>query len=788
LRFYGTRFAIDWIGADFLKSQNIPGRDPNIFHVAVVNFGDTAEVALDWETITPTDDAAQAAQVNDIAQDVRTDRNFGNTNFVEAFEQAANLFDQRGPPPTDCPQRAVIVLTDGRPAVDQPDFSVAGHMNEVQQIVNNRMTNAQVFVTAINDPNDLEYWNLTENYWRTITRDDTSLDVRGAELVRNNDEIGARLTDILSWLTGRVVDPITPGPYVVAPYLQELCLIFYKRDPQTENLVVVDQNGTPVDENYPDTQVTGRNQPIETICTERPQPGEWNVNTTTGRPDVIIDAIPIPAGGVLRAPTGTSARQFKQIPVEFQLIDQSGNPLPEYADPRYAIQLTATIRTANRIWDVTPSADPQQSFSASFVPVESGEHTLNVYGRTQDVNGSVIDVIKGDVGSFLVESVAATLIDDPRQGGRCPTLQQAEPVTLAYAFQTPDSQNVSIDVPVNWQVTLEGNGEPTDLTMQTPDVTGVYSTTFPPEEPGTYTLNVVATITEPVQNISRKVKEQELTLEVTPTDPVTFTITRPDAGQVRGQQLRFQWQPWFYQLAPLPLEVAVQLKHGQTGDPVDTTNISAGSLDQLLTVEVRDLNTGQLISQIPPFQPMGDPGRLQAQVHDLDLGQYLIQVRPATPQTLQCGWAWATETHSVEITRVRDRTVYLVWLMLGSLMAAVAFTGYRFWSITRHPMRGWLVLINDRGQRVGSTFALAGRNQRVFKSGIQADTGVKQLRVYNKPGWEQDDRIQVQYRIAGRKAFVTSPPITPRGNTPLENGYTLKYFKDYQDITDIPTA
>jgi hypothetical protein len=465
------------------------------------------------------------------------------------------------------------------------------------------------------------------------------------------------------------------------------------------------------------------------------------------------------------------------------LIDQSGNALPEYADPRYDIVLTATIQSGNSVWSIRPNKQPDQTFTASFIPLEPGQHTLNVRGQTRDANNNTVNVIDGDIGNFLVEPVTLDLIQNTGNGGRCPDIQENESVSLSYAFRDQNNNKVTIDLPLKWDVTLETeDGQLTDLTMQGPDVTGVYSTTFTPTDPGSYEAHMNARLVEPVTGNEREIEDRTVRFDVVPTDLVQVNLIEPSTSNRLGQQVQFQWQPWFVRLDPRPLPIEVELINQTTDTPVTLANVTSVPPEDLLEVEVRNKDTGNPVQITNPLQPTGDAGHLRMLVAGVDLNTYNIHVIPDNNADLKCGWAWATVPASTDVTLVQDPLLYVLWAILAGLCAMLLFTGYRFWSITRHPMKGWLVILDDQGKRVGATFPLAGRNRHVFRSGIRPDVGVKSLEVFNESGWEKDNRIQVRYKVPRSKVLIKPGQIMPNQKIELENGYSLKYFTDYGEI------
>jgi hypothetical protein len=789
LRFHGPIFAMRWLGNDFLVSRGIPGRPRVTFHMAVVNFGDSPEVALDWTTLAPKDAASwkrlAASLEQKLAPGPLATSNLGQTNFLEAFRQVADLFAQRGPQQDGCPRRAVVVLTDGEPSVDEDGFTIGGHMRSVEDLINRRLPppGYRIYITGINDPDQPGSWNRMVSYWEAISQDDPNLAVRRTQLVVSPDQIGDRLNQILFELRGVPRPPRPPigRPFVVQPYLQEICFIFFKRDPANEHLIVRDEFGL-FDTSRTDVEIEiiGYEEPIETLCVKLPLPGRWVLETTAERADVLINKFEIPTAGTLKSPTGTTALQYLRTTVEFQLVDSQGQPLPEYPDPRYQIQITATVSAAGRMWPISVRREPQQTFIADFVPVEAGKHTLTVRGVSQDIEGKVVEVIAGEIGDFLVSPVTLEQLSGPDgiPGGCGP--QQGLPLSIAYGFRGPDGQSVVTDVPIRWDVSATANGQTWLLPMQGPSATGVYSTTFTPEVSGLHELHVTATLIEPIGGVERQILNTGFSLNVAPTELVTLRLTRPQSGQRVGRSLRFQWTPPFIRLEQEPLDVEADLVHVDDGSPADLAKISNANPDRLLKLEVREAVTGQPISNVPVLRPTGNPGQFRARIEGLALGKYVLSVRPASDITLHCGFGWADDSQVVvELELIQDPQLWRLAGVLAIVLGAfIAFVSYR-WHLTRYPCHGWLVILDASGRRVaGGLYGLSGRHYHV-RSDVPPEVGIRKLIVSCRKEWKDEHHIHV--RMIPYDGPVVEFEMTP-GKRNIINNYSLLYVRDQQDI------
>ena len=114
LRFVGPEHAVERLG--ILRYTQYPTMTVRF---ALVNFGTTAETGIDWTSITGASDADCAQQWATLKKVLAPGKwdtaDMGNTNFLAAFEKAGELFKRLPQQIGNCPTRAVIVLTDGRP-------------------------------------------------------------------------------------------------------------------------------------------------------------------------------------------------------------------------------------------------------------------------------------------------------------------------------------------------------------------------------------------------------------------------------------------------------------------------------------------------------------------------------------------------------------------------------------------------------------------------------------------------------------------------------------------------
>lgn len=755
LRFYGPLFAARWLGNDFLVSQGIPGRSQVTFHMAVVNFGDNAEVALDWTTLAPKDQAGWKRLEDSIRPKLVQERlfssNLGNTNFLEAFNEADKLFAQRDSQRGGCPRRAIVLMTDGEPSVDEEGFTIGAHMDSVGELVKQDLPSPgyRLYITGINDPDKPGFWELVREKWETISQDNEALAVRRTKLVFTPDEVADRFSQILFELKYEDEPPPrpTPGPYVVPPYLQELDFVFFKRNPESEHLDVSDGIG-PLTPSRTDVEVEiiGPDEPIETLRVRRPLPGIWTLETTADRADVLINAFKIPTAGILKSPLGAKALQFVRTSVEFQLVDSQGQPLPEYADPRYEIQITGTVRAAGRSWPISVRREAQQAFTTDFVPVEVGEHTLTVRGISQDSQGSVVEVLNGDIGAFLVEPVrlapqGAPLFISPAEG--CP-LQVGDQAVLHYQAQSADGQPVVLSLPLEWETKLTTPIGGDKASIEGPDTQGVYTATVVFDTDGSYSLTTIATLKE-TDGTPRELLADEQAFEVAPIRPLKSKVhlvepvSRPFWWRLLTMVGLVSSAP-DQQIARDPLgrwlstEVQVLLV-GQDGQTVvdPTIGLRQTASFQKIPLVLIVTEAGGVNAKSVTLTETEESGRYRATIDGLELGEYELRVEPANDLVTGCGYGLPGSSQT-RLNRVENPWIIVEWVVAGGVVVLVLLFFMRRWCSRRNSCKGYITVLDTNGLPVDGWFRnLRGQNRwRLHR--IPARTGIQEILIRSTEG------------------------------------------------------
>lgn len=742
LRFYAPLHAVRWMGNDFVNANGLrlPSRPVITYHVALVDFGDTARVRLPWTSIAPADEQSWRELETGLSQALAPyDYSLGNTNVLEALGLTRDLFDQRAPTRNGCPRRMAMLLTDGMPYVKPAEgetFSVLAHMRGVASIVQNdfQRQGVEFYITAINDSRD-NYWVNMEPLWRRMMPPDEPDKEPRAVKVNTEDEIGQRFTSLLVELTGRRVEVVRIGPRCVPPYLQQLVLTFYKRNPN-EHLDVTDPVG-PLTQSRTDVtvEVRGYDEPIETLIVHRPLPGRWEINTSASRADVLIDEETLPALAKLKRPSGLDALQYVKDELVLQLTDSQSNPLPSYTDPAFRLAVEATVRAGAQIYPVNLVDTGQGEARATFIPVISGGHKLIVSARSatprervpvplsapcQWETTTVLDQIVA--GEFNV--IPTSLVPMGQQmisatGGACP-LQEGDQGLVTYRWERGDNrQPVNISLPTVWEAMLKGASSTRPVNILGPDpTTGVFTATLSFDQPGRHVLETSASVRLPDGSLNPALSDQQ-----------TFDVALVQQPHVRLTILEPAVKPWWWRLLER-LGLIPREAHQQIGrDPL--WRLLPTELEVTITLDGQASVEPSRVLQTTPDQPPlqliladadgTDPraiplmtttvsGRYHATLADLPLGRYELRVSSVGGLLAACGFR-LPESLQVILERVENPIIYVELLLLALVVLAIALALVRDQCMRRNPCAGYLGVLDKEGKLIENWYKdLSGRN------------------------------------------------------------------------------
>lgn len=675
LRFFAPKHAIEMLGP--LRYSSHPD---SIMRVALVHFGDRREVGIGWTVITPTNEVEWKRQLSGIAQTLRADQdrwskaNLGGTNFLTAFDAAAQLFRQLPAQVGNCPYRAIILLTDGKPEQATPGFTVAKHFAELQDFVDKNMPRPDYEIYIIGMSEDT-YWPDTKDYWLKIAGDE-----RKIGQVKSQEEVGRRFQDILVPLTDKLPGikatkgAVCPGEVFIPPYLQWVAFTLYKSTDQPDHLQLEDAKGLVLPTRSGVT-VEGYDTPIETVRVTNPLPGRWQIKTTLPRARCDIDMLSITAAGKLTKPNPTDEIpvQYTRLDLSFQIADAAGNPLPDYG-AGYVLDVTTRVVDKSGVEDLSvTSAGAGNIFSAPYIPIEDGMHSVEVVANTQDPLGKPITVVSQTIGTFQVAPLKLAMLEGPTTS----TVPQRVPISITLAMIGPSKKPVRLGLAANvtLEITVGNQTKPITLTTA-PD--GSFTATFTPQQIGQHRLIYQGSVTLP-DGTQRVIGKEQLAFNVSQS-----ILLRPQV--LSPIQSSFEATNWLGQTTGMVFEVQLVDESGQPQAPGQVVD---GDPMKVFTVRVLDSRRRDRSNELV-LGMTGQPGLFRAEGKTLEPDEYTIQVLPVAK--LKPPYVW--EKNSWTSTYKGERHVGFIALLvlIGLIVLDICICGVR-WLLSRpHPFRGTLVI------------------------------------------------------------------------------------------------
>lgn len=770
LRFYAPLHVIGAMGLDSVisRAKNSP-LIPIDYHVALIDFGSISRIGMDWENIAPYDtdnwDTLRDRLEEDVSatsrglynENSQSYSNLGNTNFVSALKTAKELFEQGDPQVDDCPRRAIFLLTDGMPFLDveQDDFTIDSHMEEVKEIVTQDLYNlgVNVWVTAVNDSDD-NYWQGMEPYWLDILpepgiRENGELEQPKAALAQTQDEIGDRFTKLFREITERDSKPPPIGPVEIGPFLQEVLITFFKIDPLEEHLDIKDADGKALTPARTDVEVElfGEDQPIETLRVKNPIPGTWVIDITVDRSDILLDLIPIPAFGQIIEPIDDLIQYIKGE-VAFQIVDIEDNPLPDYSDTKYKLDVDADLQFGDQRIKLVFTSDPDQVYRASVIPISLEKHELSVRATSKrpidysTQNFEDFIVIESVIGKFNVRQVEVERLDNPLvesdSAGGC-EIQRRDQITIYFQTQTADEKTpVILDLPVTWEAQLQGPNTASQVVIDGPDENGKYKAVMTVPESGVHQLSVSAVVTDLQGNTNNLYQDTSaFTFDAAPVDQIELIVTAPDvADQSWWQRLLSAFgladdDPW-HQTARTPLRkwnttsLDISLINPITGMEVDPEKVLVSQSDIPIQVIITDKENNPVGEVI--VEETAVAGRYQAKISGLEIDDYGVYIGLAPDVQAFCGYSLPGHIDET-LKRTENPIIYAEYIILILLLILGLLILLRFLCRRRNAADGYLTILDSDGRPAGGWYrSLHGRNRWRLKN-VPAITGISEIQV-----------------------------------------------------------
>lgn len=795
LRTYGPIFASRALSIDSLLMKDVPGQYAWSYSFAVINFASSArainfsassDFPQYWVSLSPTDEASMSEINRLVEEKIKAFKPGGdlgvNTNFRAAFEVAEDLFSKLDSPQAGCPRRAIVLLTDGMPDVNEVGFAYSTYLAKLEEYVAStfQKENYDIYITGINDPGSPEYWDKIKKNWENISNDSADLEVRRSQLTYSSEQVSERINAIIQDIKQGAVKPVKVGPFEIPPYLQEFDLVFFKSN-DNEVLQVTDPAGNRIEPNGSTIQSIGQNEPIQILRVNMPQPGNWIFATSANRSDVKLNLIQIPAAGVLLKPSGNEALRYKRTTIEFQLVDAKGNPLPVYQDSKYELNVNAIVTANGRSWPVSFREEPNRIYMADFIPSEAGQYTLEVTAQSMDQANNAIEVVKGTIGQFFVGDVKLKEITGPKTIKPCGP-QANVPFQLTYALVGPNGDPVLSENPVRWDVSVNSSTNSSSINMSGPDKNGTYSGVVLVDEPGNYTLSTKGSLVEAQGSESQVLVDSKSSFSIKPAELLDVKWKQPTLGRYIGDKIALQKRFPFIHLVPTDLPIEIQLFSTKDGQPVDLSQLSK-DVNNLLVAELKDTSTGEITHQSITLRETGEQGVLLGTFDSPGMGKYILQIILGDQANYECGFAMQ---QVVSTTHFQIIHTWLLWLLLGLAGALVCFLIYviisALLSVWPPLMRsnGVLRIIKPDGtsQVPGEFRYVTGRSgyRGIFSWRVNSNlVGTRRIKIRVR---KEHKEYVVEIKYYPQKGNVTDwSRITPGEKRMITNKYYLLFLK-----------
>ncbi len=689
LRFYGPAEAVKTLSA--LRYQTYV---TDTMRVAMVYYGDKPRLAMPWTVLTATTQSEYQKLQQGLAPYFAPTKSEGNTNILSAFQSASSLFDQAPPQADGCPTRAVIVITDGQPSLPVRGFSWQAHMEELARYVQQYMPppGHRIYVIGIDQQN--AYWKDVKPYWDQVAGDP-------AKVVKADNEahMGSLVIGIVEEVA-RTLQPSTGRPdyeiqcvadkVSVPPFVQQVKLTLVKPS-RDLHLNVLDGAGQALTPARSDVTVVveGYDEPIESMTVTKPHPGIWTIQTklpADAQNRCQIRMLSFSAALKLVPPDANNTPiQFKRLPVSFKIVDSSGQALPEYTDPQYALKVEMSMAgPSGNSLPVTVNAKPGYEYLGEAIPLEAGLNSLHARAFSHNPDGSDYIVVDQPIASFQVTPVHLVMTQGPSNVGNAAL--QYDDLPLEFAI-VADQEPVQLDLaPVISATISEAKDAPISLTV-TATPTGTYQATFRLQKAGTHLLTYHATVNTPAGNVS--LGEGQVTFSVAPVRQVTAKIVAPGKEHYVATDML---------LRPTGLPLEVQLLDDK-GQEIGPGEVGAANPMAVFGVKVLDAKHSAVGTGLRLLNT-GKPGLFRLEDNTLGPGRYEVIVEPAT--TLARDVVWAEKSWTASFYGDIDLRFFALLGAALVVVASIVILVLAILATHRHPLSGYVEVYQEIPDQAGS--------------------------------------------------------------------------------------
>lgn len=741
---------------------------------AVIYFGDQPKTQIPWTEIAPDSKTEFEQLQQDVTPLFPLSDSLGETLVQAPFEIASSLFIQVPPQVDECPTRAVIVITDGQPFSSAVSgFNWQNHLRGVTSYVAQYMPTPEhrIYVIGVDEAN--RYWPATRPFWEDIAGDPDrvfraqSQSEMSSLILRITSELMRTLGEGL--VSGCVDDE---GILDVPGSMQKIYISLSKWDANI-HLEVQDALGRDLNiqsySSFPGVEYEGIDESVETLIVENPHPGPWRV--VTAIPDALKDAcaVTFDALTAVKQPImpldGDQLIQFQKSPLQFQLVNANGNPLPDYNDPAYDLQMDVKIWNNGIEKIVTSGVNPGQAYiNNDFIPLAPGQTSLRVTATSRNRQGEQFAILNDEtVATFTVLPITFELLTGPSSGA---ILEQYATFPLSFALVTTGTQPIVIDLPLHLNATIThiDSGEQFNVNLPL-DANNTYNANFTPDKPGEYRLEYTAAVDTPQTQL---ITEEELSWSVFPIIRMSVEFVSPNS--------MIATDPF---LNPTGLEMQIQLK-GEEGQLVTASAIGVADPNAVFSVKVLDKDGNELPGHA--LMQTGTPGGYQLRRNELGHGDYTVIIEPITVPAR--GYAWEQTSWQTELNGTINPLFY-TYLILAILSAlALLLLIIAQIQIRLHPLSGTIQILAEQSDMDGNTFmrpiytaSLPSRNRVTLHPNINHEAGktIKRIKL-KSPNKRAAEARTANVEIQHTDGSKWSGPLPP--NSPTQPRAAYRIVKD----------
>jgi len=642
LRFFAPRFAMQWLGSDRLFIH----QESN-FRMAVIYFGTTAQLGMNWQTIAPNTSAEWATQrpelENLLLPGELAEKSLGNTNFIDAFTMTQQYFENLSNDTTTTDhQKVIVILSDGAPYLDTANFSLDAHLDQVRKMVQNSMGAADGFrIYAVEIDN--EDSSVMGPFWEEITG-------QPAYRVTSDAEIGVRFQEILQSVTSdfpsqvEALDKsIEPGPILVNPFLQSLNFTFFKSAlDQTPKLIKPDN--TPLSNSDTKYEILGDQDPIEVWTIYNPEPGEWRLEFPS---DSLIKSRQVFAKPTLIVPPGPHT-EYVPITIEFVLTASDGSIVPSHS---WVPNISSIVMFNEQSQFIEFRRNDKNGYYwGTFVPLNVGTHEFSFSFNPLSIEGQPLELYQVedsfDVNALHIEPNIPAAV------------YQYMPLDVTLSFEDAAAQ-----VPV-WaddyrpQVTGRIEDEELTLTEKTP---GQFSGSFLVGNSGEQSLNITVEMLDVRGNVIATLVNENKQITVYPSQRVHIVSHNLKAQVSQTIQNSFPF------IVNTPWRLDLELRD-ENDDLVNLTDITEQSSEDIFQISIQQ-NGNNIETDKVSFENV-DGATLNIWGDGLREGEFQIQLIP-NPSVLKNGFVWEEPLVSIILQRVKNPLVQVAQIGAGILVSSI---------------------------------------------------------------------------------------------------------------------